>query len=207
MSYPNRGPHQPIPALHVTIPQPAAYRGQLPSNGRRSPYGQPQQQQFASSQPPPRAAFGPPSAASSAETLVNSPNSYNGKDMNGKPMMPIAYPASPSIASFKQAAVDARLTADPDNDRLMPATPGANPNSFWKRFSTVVHENEKKEAMAEKAGYKGGRSAGSEWLHKETGGQKKYRYWVGAVAFLIIAAIVGSRKSRTSLLLYLLWLD
>lgn len=119
------------------------------------------------------------------------------------------------------------LVGDPDNDRLMPAflakstagSQGGNGNGgggslssapgspqprnlqsrgdWWKRFSTVVHENERKEAMAEKVGGSSSarkRRMGSEWLSREEGGQKNYRIWVGLVGALIIAGIAGGRK-------------
>jgi hypothetical protein len=87
--------------------------------------------------------------------------------------------------------------ADPENDRLMPATPSRN--DFWKRFSTVMHENERKEGniekIAGKASAKTEKRARSSWLGKEHHRQRNYRIWVGVVGFLIIAGIAGGGGS------------
>ncbi|KAK9899674.1 hypothetical protein P389DRAFT_2635 [Cystobasidium minutum MCA 4210] len=107
-------------------------------------------------------------------------------------------PSSPSIKNFKlQVPSTAEMTADSENDRLSPAMPrlrnGPSADSqrdWWKRFSTVVRENEQKEMLAEKTGGKGAKVQ-SEWLDTQAHRQRTYRIWVGVVAFIIIAAIAG----------------
>ena len=116
------------------------------------------------------------------------------------------------------------LVADPENDRLMPATPGlAGSDNFWKRFSTVIHEKERKEAELQEEKLNGGKKGGSggvdnkngksgggkkkdggsggirsSWLEKTNNRQKNYRICVGLVAFLIIAAIAGGGESLST---------
>ena len=86
--------------------------------------------------------------------------------------------------------------ANPENDRLSPATPGlAGQKDFWKRFSTVVKANQEQEHMAEKVGGKGAAAgAGSEWLDKQRTKERNYKFWVAGVAVLIIAGIAGGCK-------------
>jgi len=186
-----------IPVLQVTVPQGSDPR--VNGNGSRSPYGnnggfRPPTSPLARQAPPasPRAVFAqapasPSAFSSSSDTLVGSP------EKDGKAWSPNS---STSHGNKHLQITTDDLVADPENDRLMPATP-ARAGDFWKRFSTVVHENEHKDAMAEKVyGKKAGKTRGgarskSEWLEKTVGGQRNYRLWVGFVAFLILAAIGG----------------
>ena len=84
------------------------------------------------------------------------------------PNSPYGYgnpPSSPSIKNFQLQVPNAgNVTADSENDRLSPAMPrlrngggpgGDSQKDWWKRFSTVVRENERKEVLAEKTGGKG----------------------------------------------------
>lgn len=192
-----------VPMLQVTVPQ--GSNPQLNGMGGRSPYGnnsgfRPPTSPLAREAPPasPRAVFAqapasPSGFSTSSDTLVGSP------EKDGKAWSPNS---STSHGNKHLQITTDDLTADPENDRLMPATPArAGRHDFWKRFSTVVHENEHKEAMAEKVyGKKAGGARGaakrskSEWLDKTVGGQRNFRLWVGFVAFLILAAIGGGRE-------------
>lgn len=82
--------------------------------------------------------------------------------------------------------------ADFENDRLASARPGGvSGGEFWKRFSTVLKDSERRMEMREKLGNSKGKGGESEWLEKEENRGKRYRIWVGIVALLIIAGIAG----------------
>lgn len=143
----------------------------------------------------------------SDETLVDSPQDslLNSKQFKG-PQATFATPlSSPTLKNLHLAS------AHPDNDRLMPATPGRGGNrDFWKRFSTVVHQHEEREKFvalvdgtAKKEGGKTAgsvpavvpqRTVGSEWLDNQQHRQRNYRIAVGIVAACIILAIAGGRE-------------
>ena len=204
-----------IPVLQVTVPQPAASYGPGQGYQQQPQQQRPQQQQQQQYPSSPSSPF-----SSSSDTLIGSP--YNnekggakGMDYNGwspsssagsqhKHQFQQAHahpPPSPSIRNLQLGAPDDR-TAHADNDRLAIATPRlAGQNDWWKRFSTVVKENERAEALGEKVG---GRTPGSNvakarssWLDKENGKQRNFRLWVGAIGFLILAAIGGGGESRS----------
>lgn len=208
MGYANSQPIQmPRPAIHPSQQKPRVPMLQVtvPDNRGNSPYNttggggaiRPPTSPLARGAAPasPRAVFAQPPLSpsgfsSSSETLVGS------AEKEGKAWSPSS---STSHGNLHLKVKTDDLIADPENDRLMPATPSrAGRQDFWKRFSTVVHENERKEAMSDKVyGKKAGQGARSksEWLEKQVGGQRNFRLWVGFLAFLILAAIGGGRES------------
>lgn len=215
-----------IPTLQVTVPPPpvaATTASSTPSNGPpSSPYAQyPRQPVGLGNNGMPYPPSSPRSASpfsSSSDTLIGSVGSSSEKkplyhSSHHTPPSPAfaaarSPPMSPSIKNLQLVVPFEDKTAHPDNDRLSPATPGLNgQRDWWKRFSTVVRENQQQELMAEKVNGKGGaRTPGSspvngasnknkprsQWLDNEGSNQRKYRIWVGVVAFLIIAGIAGA---------------
>jgi hypothetical protein len=215
-----------VPALHVTVPQPAHQPVQYQNQQRNQPVSP---------------------FSSSTDTLVGSPydknkqagrggkpgdwspssshssSSHSGNNMPSTPRFNSPYgqhnpPPSPSIKNL-QLQIPQDKVAHPDNDRLSPAIPrgaGASQRDWWKRFSTVVRENEEREMLAEKTGGKGSKAQRcvtycvdsrrlapfpdrcsppfvilSEWLDRQAHKQRTYRIWVAVVAVLILAGIGG----------------
>ena len=193
----------PVPSSPLS-PTPSPAR--TPSHHALPPSGPPSPRAVFAQAPP----YSPSTFSLSTETLVGSPGGSKGGHANSKdgddwsPQSSSSFstshgsPSSPSVKNLQLAATTDDLAADPENDRLMPATPGlAGSTNFWKRFSTVVHENERKEAIAEKVGGKKAARqsrARSSWLEKTNARQKSYRISVGVVAFCIIAAIAGGSE-------------
>lgn len=113
------------------------------------------------------------SASSSSHTHGNhvpstprSPFAIAAAASGGHPNSPYGHhpPPSPSIKNFSLQVPNGDITADSENDRLSPAmprlrngqqSPAASQQDWWKRFSTVVRENEQREQLAEKTGGKG----------------------------------------------------
>ena len=157
-----------VPALHVTVPQPSHQPVQHPKQQRHQPPSP-----FASSaETLVGAAYdgnnysgngvGKPGDWSPSSSHSSSSNSGYANNMPTTPRFNSPYghhnpPSSPSIKNLQLQIPQDKL-AHPDNDRLSPAIPrgaGASQRDWWKRFSTVVRENEEREMLAEKTGGKG----------------------------------------------------